>query len=625
MASPQGTIEVTKSNFVEKSNDFIKHLPNASFIAIDEEMTGISLPPNEVTPLSKEDSPAHRYSALKRVPERYSIIQLGISLFEQKSVTETAERDAASFIVRRYKFTMFPGADPNLSREITMHPSAMHFLRENNMSFDTWVQDGIPFCTKFNAQKVVERFLERHQRRIKAAPIMSPNNSQRLVLSRDADKQFHARCITRLREWLDAPLPTPAPTQEGVSLLLPRCNSFLRRSLYEAIQRDYPYLVVETENEQIRVWRLTDDERANRNQRLLEEDFNKYLTESVGVYRIFLALTKACRGEPIKNDLENAILAENATVATADFVPTAESPISKIPLVVHNGLMDLLFLMSHFHSPILPGDWVECKDLIHSYFPVIYDTKVLSTQYCAESPSRSHLQAVYEDTLESYPEWQLKNSDEEAEQQAHDAAFDAYMTGVSFCGLTYTIHNQCEVLPTSSNARFKLWEVSEKLEYPRWLFGRNKLHFHLSPFTIDLETHCDPLGRRISALSTFRVSNINRDITTRDILDCVRGLTDSNQRAIHVDLFWVNDTVFLVGARITSLQQSEDQSEEIFRESGKVLRCALEGRFCNGETIELLVPPARPEKTNSIWNLWGLLGSNDSPLSERPAKRRRTE
>lgn len=187
------------------------------------------MPPSEATPLSKDDSPAHRYSSIKQIPERYSIIQLGVSLFEQTSVTETAQGDASSFVVRRYKFTIFPGADPNLTREITMHPSAMHFLQENNMDFDTWVRQGIPFCTKSNVQRVVERFLEKHERRIQLAPIISPNQ-KRVVLTREPDKQFHARCITRLREWLDAPLAVPAPAHgEGVSLLLPRCNSFLVR------------------------------------------------------------------------------------------------------------------------------------------------------------------------------------------------------------------------------------------------------------------------------------------------------------------------------------------------------------------------------------------------------------
>jgi hypothetical protein len=364
---------------------------------------------------------------------------------------------------------------------------------------------------------------------------------------------------------------------------------------------------------------MTDEERATRNERLLQEDYNGFISESVGVYRIFLALSKACRGAPITNRLENSILAPNASAAVAEFVSGKTFSSRKIPLVVHNGLMDILFLLTNFQSPKLPGSWVDCKDRIHSYFPVIYDTKVLASEYCFKSKSRTHLSAVYEATLENYPEWRRQAESEGLKEQLHDAAYDAYMTGVSYCGLTRTIYDHCKNPPSSSNAQFRLWEVPDCSDFPRWLYGRNKIHFHLSPFTIDLETPCDPLGNGMSEFSTFRVSKINSQVTTRDILDCVRGLTDSRLRAVNIELFWVDDTTFLVGAQITALQPDED----VFKEHGKILLLALEARFCNGEEIKFFVPPSSCESSKTIWNLWGLLGWGKSEGEDRPIKRRR--
>jgi hypothetical protein len=218
-------VKFIRCSFVEQSNDFIRRLPSASFIAIDEEMTGISLPPGEGSSFSKEEPPSRRYSTLKLVPERYSIIQLGVSLFEQ-----TTSATGTGFIEKRYKFTMFPSADRTLTREITMNPSAIHFLNKNCMSFDAWVNQGVPFCNELNAERVAQAFLERHEKRAKQLPVVSANNRERLVLTNEADKQFHARCITLLREWLDAPLVAPDPQHgEGVTLLLPRCNRHLVR------------------------------------------------------------------------------------------------------------------------------------------------------------------------------------------------------------------------------------------------------------------------------------------------------------------------------------------------------------------------------------------------------------
>jgi hypothetical protein len=81
--------DVTKLNFLEQSNDLIARLPNAAWIAVDEEMTGINLP-NTKRP-SKDDTPANRYPTLKQVSERYSIIQLGICLFEEAGTTTSPE------------------------------------------------------------------------------------------------------------------------------------------------------------------------------------------------------------------------------------------------------------------------------------------------------------------------------------------------------------------------------------------------------------------------------------------------------------------------------------------------------------------------------------------------------
>jgi hypothetical protein len=90
--------DVTKFNFIEQSNDFIQRLPNAAWIAIDEEMTGIMLP-NTKRPV-KGQSPTERYESLKKVSERYSIIQLGICLFEEAGTsTGPAGAETAKFHV----------------------------------------------------------------------------------------------------------------------------------------------------------------------------------------------------------------------------------------------------------------------------------------------------------------------------------------------------------------------------------------------------------------------------------------------------------------------------------------------------------------------------------------------
>ena len=625
---------------MEQSNDFIRHLPNASWIAIDEEMTGISLPHGESRRLSKDDSPADRYSSLRPVPERYAIIQLGICLFEHRCSRETERYDEASFHVRRYKFTLFPPDDPRITREITLNPSSIHFLLQNNMDLNLWAQEGIPFCTGEKAEQLIEKFIERHEEVESTAGPTPTKGRRKVVLTKDDDKEFHARVMSSLREWLDAPIPgAGAPGGEGVSFLLPRCNSFLRRSIYEAIERDYPYLVLERHNnDQIRVWRLTAEEKERRNHRLLVEGYNKLIQEKIGAQRVFLALTKACNGQPILNRAEQALLAANANEALADFTPGRCISNRKIPLVVHNGLMDLLFLMTHFHSPKLPDHWNDCKELIHSHFPVIYDTKIMATDYCSEDnySSRTRLDDIYHKAVANHPHWKNRNfvlnGESQQDEQSHDAAYDAYMTGVAFCALSYSIQDQCIIPSVESSSKFALWDDSTD-EFTFWksLYGRNKLYFHLSPYTIDFESpESDPLGRGMSHQSTFRVAKIDPSVSSRDIVSCLSGLVDSNNQRVNFDVIWVDDTTFLVGAQIVSLHESDER----FKEHGGLLLEALKSRFNRTETVTPLLTVTK-KLESSIWNLWGFLGDssnnqqNDSSEEakeeeRRPQKRRRT-
>lgn len=318
----------------------------------------------------------------------------------------------------------------------------------------------------------MEKFLK-HQKHISSpnASLARTAGSRKIVLTKDGDKEFHARVLSSLREWLDTPIEG-AQDAEGVSFLLPRCNSFLRRSLYEAINEDYPYLVLETQQEQIRVWRLTTEERERRNQRLLVEGYKKLIENKIGAQKIFLALSKACSGEPILNQTEHIVLAPNASEAMTEFSPKCISN-RKIPLVVHNGLMDLLFLMTHFHSPVLPNEWTECKRLVHSHFPIIYDTKILASDYCfrnniLENRRRTRLEDIYEKTLVDYPQWKKQNSHDD---HAHDAAYDAYMSKYfqkrKFTDINISYDSSLISIGLDSHIQFSVYVPRTHFRYPK--------------------------------------------------------------------------------------------------------------------------------------------------------------
>ena len=84
-------VNVTKSNFLSSLHDLLLHLHTASYIAIDEEMTGIRI--NKSKP-NKAELPSERYvSSWKGVPERYRILQVGVALFCRNPEYDTANNN----------------------------------------------------------------------------------------------------------------------------------------------------------------------------------------------------------------------------------------------------------------------------------------------------------------------------------------------------------------------------------------------------------------------------------------------------------------------------------------------------------------------------------------------------
>ena len=249
---------------------------------------------------------------------------------------------------------------------------------------------------------------------------------------------------------------------------------------------------------------------------------------------------------------------------------------------------------------------------------MVYDTKTVALEYCSKGSHRafSNLASLYEQTLRLFPSWK---SFEHPHQQEHDAGFDAYMTGVSFYGLCQTINNRLENASITVDAGSAPWNLDDDSELSRIYYGRNKIYFHLSPYTIDLECRGhDPLRRGMSFRSTFRVAGETTvSVNTGDIVRCLSGLLDSRGRRVNFEIIWVNDKTFLVGA------MANDHFEESnLEEHGELLLVALRDRFPR-QTIEYLETQEDSNQDLGILNLWGWLGS--ATRSNRPKKRRRVE
>jgi hypothetical protein len=636
-------------------------LSSAAFVAIDEEMTGITLP-GQGRP-RKDQSPSQRYEeALKQVPEHYSIIQLGISLFhpvvttaapaveveegeeeeavpEQHHSTTHANTTTTTWHVRKYNFYMFPSQYSH--REVTLNPSAVAFLHQHNMSFDLWSRDGVPYTTTNSAHEELTKYVAREQEFLQkqdATAVVIPDAARRGVeLRRDDDIHFHANAMARLREWLDAAHPTENNTMNANSFLLPPCNSFLRRAFYENIGKEYPNLILEAAGRefpnQIRVLRLTAAEKNEREKLLRQTAWEELIAEKVGMWRVFDALSKACRGVPICR--QSPLFASCYDRVDFDHVPadSTEKQGRKIPLVAHNGFMDICFLLTHFHDPILPDTLSECKSLISSYFPAIYDTKVVSTECTMAYSHDNNLGNLFQSVVASndnvsnqfFFAAQHDSSTQALPDQEHEAAYDAYMTGAIFVGLCMHINELYQLEEPNASDAGAVGDLVHLLSdhnssLIRSRYGCNKL-YQMSLYTLDLnEMTDDPLKRGMLAECTYRVSGIDPSVDTREIVRCVGNLFDENNRKVEFDIVWVDDTTFFVAAvfreesgvpadaPVESDAFSTNGNENaVLKNHGEIVRKALCTRFRNHEEIVSLdehvknLRSAKDEKESKGW------------------------
>jgi hypothetical protein len=363
-----------------------------------------------------------------------------------------------------------------------MNPASMAFLAEHKMDFKEWIVNGIPYTTLDNAKTYLEHFHvkyekeraenERLKREMSGASSNPPPLADQTEVSEPTEVAFIARSMANLREWIDSAAPQAQNISMNMSLeeeerlgivklLPPHKKEYLRNFLFQKIKYEYPSLHWYKHNSQNYVLRLSEDEKKIRDERIKRVEWQKMHTERIGFARVFKAISDACRGE----------LGDTTSVTGeyCQFLRRSEQKVisltsntknrRRVPVVVHNGLMDLLFLMTHFHSDTLPSRYEDTKKLIHNYFPTIYDTKVLATE-CADFRFRnknSSLSELYQrhvmgiqnindreqhnevHTRLLYPRVEIMN--DLSTTNHRDAGDDAFMAGAVFQCLSRPIVN----------------------------------------------------------------------------------------------------------------------------------------------------------------------------------------
>ncbi len=459
-------MDVTKENFAEILPRLEIALQDCEFVTIDFEMSGISLPGSSRP--SYGDTPQERYAQMYPISSRYNIVQMGVCIFSKATNEKTRSRKGAEakkeiLIARPFNFYTFAAE----GQDVVLSLSAMHFLKDQGMDFNKWVRQGVSYTNEAGEAYLVKKVeQEREQDRLDADAAAAAAagggetlEKSRMKLTHAADIDFVKAQMEMVTAWVKSEEveENGGGTEEELreaarrfkELSLTRTNAFLRRALFEAIGVAYPEIVTEARNNQVVLMRLSETEKKERDA-AREAARQAKMTSKLGMRLVFKAIG-AC-GKP---------------------------------LVVHNGMHDLLFMMHSFNKP-LPETLVGFKGQLAECFPnlVLYDTKYISRREDLLGKNLGpdtgveglyHTLVLEEDRkedgagigpkvvlAEGFEKYAGGGEGEGGKGFAHEAGYDAYLTGAIFARMR-------ELLREGGRER----EVAMKLFNYRSLFETN--------------------------------------------------------------------------------------------------------------------------------------------------------
>ncbi|CAH0719594.1 unnamed protein product, partial [Brenthis ino] len=376
-------MEVTRKNFKEALPLVVESIDKADFLVIDTEFTGLI----NGRDVSMFDSPQEYYSTLLHGSTDFLLIQYGLCAFYWNDKEKHYMNDA-------YNFYLFPRGRPGLEKTFLCQSSSLDFLASQGFDFNKLIKEGISYMTEPTESKLRENLAEKQSR--------SNNEKDTITIPPENKPQIEAICQD-VRTFLDE--------NKSDEMEIDRCNGFIRRLLFQELGlrfKDEAFVETKVLENKDRVLKVTRIKSANdsksKDAKRKEKEWEEF-EEAVGFSRVARMISQ-----------------------------------SEKLVIGHNMLLDLLHTLTHFFQP-LPSDYASFKEFAHCMFPRLLDTKYMSSLPPFKDKVNSSVLPHLLHTL-SQPPFALPTAVSQpgrgyscSEAKAHEAGYDAYVTGLCFLAM----------------------------------------------------------------------------------------------------------------------------------------------------------------------------------------------
>jgi len=401
-------MDITNENFLSKLPEIRETIQGCDFIAIDTELSGLM----RERMLNRFDLPEERFSKALEYSRGYFIMQFGLSCF--------TKIDDLKYSSRTYNIYIFPQPHKqygDIDRTFSIQVHAIQFLTEHNFDFNKLFRHGVSYLTfqesKSLTNQLKHEFKERGNVELNKDGVPKFVPSSMTTFCRDSIrsvKEFVSREELKKECSRIHPPGKVYPggrDGEGPTLDIRDCGTHNRRNTLKKALESLPIA------EKIFV-----DTRR-------DPDSNEtYLTVEY--------IDKETKEQRQREALVNA----------KGFLEVIETIIlNKKPIVGHNLSLDLVQIINQFIEE-LSDDYHSFKELCHSFFPLIYDTKYIAHSFLdakTVSQNQSRLNDLYSQLKRGTicPNIVIEHLGAffDENQLPHQAGYDAYMSGYSFISM----------------------------------------------------------------------------------------------------------------------------------------------------------------------------------------------
>ena len=453
---------VYNENQKEAYEIFKKACDSSQYVSFDCEMTGINL--ETKTDGTKYDTQEFRYYKQREVVSKLDLIQIGFTFYEErtKKIEKEPEKNSdkkeieerqfyleRTFLFYLYKNSKLKMIDDDLfDSELRAHPATLKFLRESNFDFNILIKKGINYNKLENKDKIKNALNEHKILLSNGAMFLSKENEQLLIEKIIALTQYILEGNTNNFEINFGQNKRLMIFFLGINFKkLLNIEGFI---ITKSFNKENENTIKITKKENISTQNFKDKYQTF-------ENFKVNIKENINIIYQSRYQLGCFSNEEIIEELTNEELGFSKFI---EYLCQKQ-----IPIIGHNIYYDMMFLYDKLIGD-LPPNFYSFKQKIHQYFPIIYDTKYISTvltqQYKKCNIEKTSLENVYKTILKDrfdiyvdfFPDapngFCLYNDMER--DKLHDAGYDSIITGRCFVLLNKALENKFEITNVSKQS-----------------------------------------------------------------------------------------------------------------------------------------------------------------------------